>query len=157
MKKDDGGTNAADVGVKLIIIGGMGMAAAGVAFGITPAVVAGAIALGVGIGYAAAGAGGRGSVGAGAGGNSDAGSSSSDSAGGPPGDGCFAAGTLVTLGDGSRKAIETVDVGDLVLSQREDGGALGALWGRFGGALGALWERSAFRTSGNTPCSARFS
>jgi|SRR5262245_53130338 len=140
MKKDDGGTNAADVGVKLIIIGGMGMAAAGVAFGITPAVVAGAIALGVGIGYAAAGAGGRGSVGAGAGGSSDAGSSSSDSAGGPPGDGCFAAGTLVTLGDGSRKAIETVDVGDLVLSQREDGGALGAQ------RVSHIWEHTVQRT-----------
>jgi len=140
MKKDDGGTNAADVGVKLIIIGGMGMAAAGVAFGITPAVVAGAIALGVGIGYAAAGSGGRGSVGAGAGGSSDAGSSSSDSAGGPPGDGCFAAGTLVTLGDGSRKAIETVDVGDLVLSQREDGGALGAQ------RVSHIWEHTVQRT-----------
>jgi hypothetical protein len=65
-------------------------------------------------------------VGAGASGGSDS-SSSSDSAGGPPSEtGCFAAGTLVTLGDGSRKAIETVNVGDLVLSQREDGGALGA-------------------------------
>jgi hypothetical protein len=32
----------------------------------------------------------------------------------------------VTLGDGSRKVIETVHVGDLVLSQSEDGGALRA-------------------------------
>ena len=142
MKKDDGGTNAADVGVKLIIIGGMGMAAAGVAFGITPAVVAGAIALGVGIGYAAAGAGGRGSVGAGAGGSSDAGSSSSDSAGGPPAMVVLLpARWLPSVMDRERRL------------RRWTSGTSCCRRGR----MGALWERSAFRTSENTLCSARFS
>ena len=52
----------------------------------------------------------------------------------------IATGTLVTLGDGSRKAIETVDVGDLVLSQREDGGALGAQ------RVSRIWEHTVRRT-----------
>jgi Pretoxin HINT domain len=143
MKKDGGGTNAGDVGVKLLILSGMGLAAIGAVYS-TPVLVAGAIVLGVGIAGAAAGVGGRGTSGGGTGppvsaGASGGGDSSSDSAGGPP-TGCFAAGTLVTLGDGSRKAIETVDVGDLVLSQRENGGALGAQ------RVSRIWEHTVQHT-----------
>jgi hypothetical protein len=137
MKKDDGGTDFGKVGVGLTVGAGMGMAALGVAYEVTPVLVVGAIVLGVGIGFAAAGIGARGSSG-GASSGSNTGSSS-DSAGGIP-SGCFVAGTLVTLGDGSRKAIETVDVGDLVLSQREDGGALGAQ------RVSHIWEHTVQRT-----------
>ena len=137
MKKDDGGTDFGKVGVGLTVGAGMGMAALGVAYEVTPVLVVGAIVLGVGIGFAAAGIGARGSSG-GASSGSNTGSSS-DSAGGTP-SGCFVAGTLVTLGDGSRKAIETVDVGDLVLSQREDGGALGAQ------RVSHIWEHTVQRT-----------
>ena len=137
MKKDDGGTDFGKVGVGLTVGAGMGMAALGVAYEVTPVLVVGAIVLGVGIGFAAAGIGARGSSG-GASSGSNTGSSS-DSAGGTP-SGCFVAGTLVTLGNGSRKAIETVDVGDLVLSQREDGGALGAQ------RVSHIWEHTVQRT-----------
>jgi|GEM_PF-3449929 pretoxin HINT domain-containing protein len=137
MKKDDGGTDFGKVGVGLTVGAGMGMAALGVAYEVTPVLVVGAIVLGVGIGFAAAGIGARGSSG-GASSGSNTGSSS-DSAGGIP-SGCFVAGTLVTLGNGSRKAIETVDVGDLVLSQREDGGALGAQ------RVSHIWEHTVQRT-----------
>jgi hypothetical protein len=131
MKKDNGGTNWGDVGKGLVIGSGMGMAAVGVAFEVTPALVVGAAVLAVGIALAAAGGGGR-PVSAG---SSDGDGSSSGSAGGTPSVPCFAAGTLVTLGDGSRKAIEMVDVGDLVLSQR-DGGALGAQ------RVSRIWEHT---------------
>jgi hypothetical protein len=136
MKKDNGGTNWGDVGKGLVIGSGMGMAAVGVAFEVTPALVVGAAVLAVGIALAAAGGGGR-PVSAG---SSDGDGSSSGSAGGTPSVPCFAAGTLVTLGDGSRKAIEMVDVGDLVLSQREDGGALGAQ------RVSRIWEHTVQRT-----------
>jgi hypothetical protein len=97
------------------------------------------------VGVAAITIGERGSSGGGIGppvgaGASDGSDSSSDSSGGPPSVPCFAAGTLVTLGDGSRKAIETVELGDLVLSQREDGGALGAQ------RVSRIWEHTVQRT-----------
>jgi hypothetical protein len=152
MKKNDGGINWVDVGGKSAIVLGMGFAVGGLAaagVGAAEGVATGALVIGSvliigGIVAVVAGGGARGSsgggigppVGAGASGGSD---SSSDSAGGPP-SGCFAAGTLVTLGDGSRKAIETVDVGDLVLSQREDGGALGAQ------RVSHIWEHTVQRT-----------
>src|SRR5262249_7004824 len=76
-----------------------------------------------------------------AGGETGSAGGETGSAGGTPGEtGCFAAGTLVTLGDGSRKAIETVAVGDLVLSQREDGGALRAQ------RVSHIWEHTVQRT-----------
>src|SRR5690242_3914783 len=121
MKNDDGGPDRGEAGTKLVIASGMAMAAVGVALEITPAVVGGAIVLAVGIAWAAGRGGARGSSGGGAGPPVSAGSSAgsgSDSAGGTPSAPCFVAGTLVTLGDGSRKAIEAVEVGDLVLSQR---------------------------------------
>jgi hypothetical protein len=127
-------------------VAGMAGAAGAVAFAAEEGSEGALIAAGLAVigGVAAATVGARGMsgggigppVGAGASGGSD---SSSDSAGGPP-SGCFAAGTLVTLGDGSRKAIETVDVGDLVLSQREDGGALGAQ------RVSRTWEHTVQRT-----------
>ena len=128
-------------------VAGMAGAAGAVAFAAEEGSEVALFAAGVAVigGVAAATIGARGMsgggigppVGAGASGGSD---SSSDSAGGPPSAPCFAAGTLVTLGDGSRKAIETVDVGDLVLSQREDGGALGAQ------RVSHVWEHTVERT-----------
>src|SRR5215831_2502158 len=80
-------------------------------------------------------------AGASDGAGSDSAGSDTGSAGGTPSEtGCFTAGTLVTLGDGSRKAIETVHVGDLVLSQREDGGALRAQ------RVSHIWEHTVQRT-----------
>jgi Pretoxin HINT domain len=153
MKKNGGGggTNWADAGGKAAIVIGMGAAAGGAAVaslgmvGIgTGALAVGAVLIIGGIIAVVAGGGASGSSGggigspvsAGAGGGSDTGG-----AGGTPGEtGCFAAGTFVTLGDGSRKAIEMVNVGDLVLSQREDGGALGVQ------RVAHIWEHTVQRT-----------
>jgi len=147
-KDDDGGVDLGKVGLGIIIATGMGGMALGVAYEFTPMLIAGAAVLAIGIAFGAAGVGGRRTsgggggppVGAGVGSSSDGTGSSSDSAGGPPADGCFAAGTLITLGDGSRKAIETVNVGDFVLSQREDGGALGTQ------RVSHIWEHTVQRT-----------
>jgi len=142
MQKSSGDRTLYWVGVTLTVAG---MAGAAVAVGPAAAVAGSEILLfaagaTVIVGVAAATIGARGSSGGGTGppvgageGSSGEGSSGegagseTGSAGGTPGEtGCFVAGTLVALGNGSRKAIETVEVGDLVLSQREDGGALGA-------------------------------
>ena len=150
MKKNGGGgTNWADAGGKAAIVVGMGAAAGGAAaaslgaVGIgTGALVVGSVLIIGGIIAVVAGGGARGSSGGGIGSPVGAGAGgSSDTGGGPPSEtGCFAAGTFVTLGDGSRKAIESVNVGDLVLSQREDGGALGAQ------RVAHIWEHTVQRT-----------
>ena len=144
---------------------GMGIAGAGMALAEGAAeelLIGGGVIIAAGVIAATIGAG-RGSSGAGsetgsaggetgsAGGETGSAGSETGSAGGEGagsetgsagGEGapCFAAGTLVTLGDGSRKAIETVHVGDLVLSQREDGGALRAQ------RVSHIWEHTVQRT-----------
>jgi Pretoxin HINT domain len=152
MKKDgggkDGGVDLGTVGVGIAVFAGMGILAGGMAFEAPAVVAAGAIVLGAGIVVGAAkgfgfGSGPPSSAGGVGPPSSEGGSESGSetgSAGGTPSAPCFAAGTLVTLGDGSRKAIEMVDVGDLVLSQREDGGALGAQ------RVSHIWEHTVERT-----------
>jgi hypothetical protein len=146
--KKDGSTNWADVGGKAAIMLGMAFVAGGMVAGSSTAAVVGSVLIIGGVVAVIAGGGARGSsaggtdpsVGAGAGSSSEGAGSETGSAGGTPETGCFVAGTLVALGNGSRKAIETVEVGDLVLSQREDGGALGAQ------RVSHIWEHTVQRT-----------
>jgi hypothetical protein len=114
------GPNWGKIGAGLVVGGGMLAAATGVIAESTGILIVGVGILGLGI-LIIAGSGGSagdsgGGVGAGSGGETGGG----ETGGGETG--CFTASTLVLLADGEKKPIESVKVGDSVLSCEETTG-----------------------------------
>jgi hypothetical protein len=119
------GPNLGKIGAGLVVGVGMGVSAAGVIVEGTGILLVGVgfLALGIILINATGGSAGDsgGGVGAGSGGEAGGGETSGGETGGGE-TGCFTANTLVLLADGEKKAIESVQVGDSVLSCEETTG-----------------------------------
>jgi hypothetical protein len=122
------GPNWGKIGAGLVVGAGMAAAATGVIVDGTGILLVGVgiLVFGIILINAAGGSAGDsgGGVGAGSGGEAGGGETSGGGTGGGE-TGCFTAGTLVLLADGEKKPIESVKVGDSVLSCEEATGITG--------------------------------